>query len=90
MTFDFRIKNGISKDHHLDATCIAASAFGVKHIDTNYKPFEIIQFRNHNRQIVIRQIVKIDVSKKILPWQHGTRNRYVYLEIEKQIYCDPD
>ena len=55
MTFDFRIKHGISKDHHLDATCIAASAFGVKHIDTNYKPFEIIQFRNHNRQIVIRQ-----------------------------------
>ena len=55
MTYDFRLANNIPKDHHFDATCIAAQAFNINCFDLNYHVFEIKQFRNHNRQINIRQ-----------------------------------
>ncbi|MBQ7739255.1 MAG: hypothetical protein IJT59_06350, partial [Desulfovibrionaceae bacterium] len=35
--------------------CIAAQAFNINCFDLNYHVFEIKQFRNHNRQINIRQ-----------------------------------
>ena len=53
-TYDYRVENEIVKDHYLDAACIAASVFKIEHIDVDYKPFEIMQFRNHNRQIIHR------------------------------------
>ena len=55
MTHDFRLINNIPKDHHFDATCIAASYFDININNLDYHVFEIQQFRNHNRQINIRQ-----------------------------------
>ena len=71
MTYDFRLANNIPKDHHFDATCIAAQIFNINNFDLDYHVFEIKQFRNHNRQINIRQTER----KYYLGKEHVATNR---------------
>lgn len=55
----FREKNGIEKDHSLDALCIAAIGAGLasdpKDLSALNHCFEIVQYRRHDRQIVRKQ-----------------------------------
>ncbi len=47
----FRDAHGIAKDHYLDAYCIACSVLSaVSVIDDAAAPFQVMQFRRHDRQ----------------------------------------
>ena len=51
LTKEFRVANAISKDHYLDAYSIAYSSLkSVKYIATSINPYELRQFRRHDRQ----------------------------------------
>lgn len=55
MTKDVRESNNFTKDHYIDAVCIASiGANVIPNIATNFH-YEIKQFRNHNRQRIHSQ-----------------------------------
>ncbi|MGN8833056.1 RRXRR domain-containing protein [Selenomonas montiformis] len=54
-TFAFRKEQDVAKDHFVDAVCIAAIGGKTGLSGNIFKPFEIRQFRNHDRQIVKAQ-----------------------------------
>lgn len=52
-THDYRAAHGISKDHWLDAYCIACSVLPIDVCDStinNCVPYELKQFRRHDRR----------------------------------------
>ena len=54
-TASARCVNGISKEHFSDAVCIAATGAKIDPWHDDAKPFEIRQYRNHDRQIIKAQ-----------------------------------
>lgn len=54
-TYAFRKEHDVTKDHCADAACISAIGGGTGPIVDSHNPFEIRQFRNHDRQIVKSQ-----------------------------------
>ena len=54
-TFVFRKEHDVAKEHFTDAACIAAIGGKTGLSGNVFKPFEIRQFRNHNRRIVKSQ-----------------------------------
>ena len=54
-TYDYRAAHGISKDHWLDAYCIACSVLPNDVCDSNINncvPYELKQFRRHDRRVL--------------------------------------
>mgnify|MGYP000161090068 CR=1 FL=1 len=52
-TYDYRAAHGVSKDHWLDAYCIACSVLPNDVCDSNINsrvPYELKQFRRHDRR----------------------------------------
>ena len=54
-TFAFRKEYNVAKDHFADAACIAAIGGKTGLSGKVFKPFEIRQFRNHDRAIINNQ-----------------------------------
>ena len=54
-TYAFRKAHDVAKDHFADAVCIAAISGKTGLSCEVFKPFEVRQFRNHDRQIVKAQ-----------------------------------
>ena len=54
-TFSFRKEHDVAKGHFADAVCIAAIGGKTGLSGNVFKPFEICQFRNHNRAITNNQ-----------------------------------
>ena len=77
-TKGFRIAKNVPKEHYTDAYCIACSI-----LDTDIKvsapvePFELKQFRRHDRQACIRQMVD---RKYILDGKVVATNRHKAIE----------
>ena len=70
-TYAFREDHGIQKDHYLDAYCIACSALPNfrKVSSLKGKPYDIRQFRRHDRQACHKANIErkyIDVSGKVV------------------------
>ncbi|MDO4623139.1 MAG: RRXRR domain-containing protein [Eubacteriales bacterium] len=62
-TKEYRESNGLRKAHDNDAVCIAAIGAGCKQVSNIQKPYEVKQFRRHNRQILRankRRVYKLD------------------------------
>ena len=54
-TYDYRTAHGVSKDHWLDAYCIACSVLPNDVCDSNinsHVPYELKQFRRHDRRVL--------------------------------------
>ena len=54
-TYDYRAAHGVSKDHWLDAYCIACSVLPSNVCDSNinnHMPYELKQFRRHDRRVL--------------------------------------
>lgn len=54
-TYDYRAAHGVSKDHWLDAYCIACSVLSSNVCDgniSNHVPYELKQFRRHDRRVL--------------------------------------
>ena len=54
-THDYRAAHGVSKDHWLDAYCIACSVLPSNVCDSNinnHVPYELKQFRRHDRRVL--------------------------------------
>lgn len=54
-THDYRAAHGVSKDHWLDAYCIACSVLPSNVCDSNinnHMPYELKQFRRHDRRVL--------------------------------------
>lgn len=54
-TKEFREKHHLEKDHDVDAYCIACSHLKPEETLVETEPFEILQFRKHNRAIIHHQ-----------------------------------
>lgn len=57
-TYDYRAAHGVSKDHWLDAYCIACSVLADDCFDNTINsriPYELKQFRRHDRQVCQQQ-----------------------------------
>ncbi len=54
-TYAFRKNNNLNKTHFIDAICIAAIGMNIKITNFEIYPYEIRQFRNHNRAIINNQ-----------------------------------
>lgn len=60
-TYDYRAAHSVSKDHWLDAYCIACSVLPDGCFDNTINsrvPYELKQFRRHDRQVCQQQSVK--------------------------------
>jgi hypothetical protein len=54
-TYDYRAAHGVSKDHWLDAYCIACSVLPSNVCDSNinnHMPYVLKQFRRHDRRVL--------------------------------------
>lgn len=57
-TYDYRAAHGVSKDHWLDAYCIACSVLADDVCDNNinsHVPYELKQFRRHDRRALHKE-----------------------------------
>ena len=57
-TYDYRAAHGVSKDHWLDAYCIACSVLANDVCDSNinsHVPYELKQFRRHDRRALHKE-----------------------------------
>ena len=54
-TKEFREEHHLEKDHDVDAYCIACSHLEPENQQVETEPFEILQFRKHNRAIIHHQ-----------------------------------
>ena len=79
-TFAFRKEHDVAKDHFADAICIAAIGGETVLSGRVFKPFDIRQFRNHDRQIVKAQHERTyKVGKKTI-----AKNRKTHFEQPKK------
>lgn len=66
-TANFREENGISKSHHSDAVCIASIGANIEYLkNDDGQPFEIWQYRNHNRARICCQHERTYKEQKII------------------------
>ena len=66
-TFAFRKEHNVAKDHFADAVCIASIGGKIDLSGEVFRPFDIRQFRNHDRQIVKAQYERTyKVGKKTI------------------------
>lgn len=81
-TYDYRVVHNVSKDHWLDAYCIACSALPKGCFDktiNNHIQYEMKQFRRHDRQVCQQQ----NVSRKYyLNGELVATNRHKAIEQE--------
>ena len=77
-TKGFRIAKNVPKEHYTDAYCIACSILDTDvEVSTPVEPFELKQFRRHDRQACIRQMVD---RKYILDGKVVATNRHKAIE----------
>ncbi len=77
-TKGFRIAKNVPKEHYTDAYCIACSILDANtKVSTPAEPFELKQFRRHDRQSCIRQMVD---RKYILDSKVVATNRHKAIE----------
>ena len=64
----FREANGLKKDHYIDAYCIACSILNSVAIDTTDKPYEVLQYRRHDRKACHQAMMnrKYKLGKKVV------------------------
>ena len=73
-TKGFRIAKNVQKEHYTDAYCIACSILDTDiKVSAPVKPFELKQFRRHDRQSCIRQMID---RKYILDGKVVATNRH--------------
>ena len=75
----YRDANGISKDHWLDAYCIAAVVLGTDAITPEIKPLTMLQFRRHDRQACNQEMLN---RKYMLDGKVVATNRHKAFEQE--------
>lgn len=77
-TKGFRIAKNVQKEHYTDAYCIACSILETDiKVSVPVKPFELKQFRRHDRQSCIRQMID---RKYILDDKVVATNRHKAIE----------
>jgi hypothetical protein len=77
-TKGFRIAKNVPKEHYTDAYCVACSILDTDvEVSTPVEPFELKQFRRHDRQACIRQMVD---RKYLLDGKVVATNRHKAIE----------
>ena len=93
-TKGFRVAKNVPKEHYTDAYCIACSILDANtKVSTPAEPFKLKQFRRHDRQSCIRQMVD---RKYLLDGKVVATNRYKAIEQKsdsleefREAYGDP-
>lgn len=94
-TYDYRAAHGVSKDHWLDAYCVACSVLRTDAYDSNinsYVPYELKQFRRHDRQVLnqnnMNRVYTLD-GEKVAVNRHKATGQFVdSLEEYRNAYPD--
>ena len=92
-TYDYRATHGASKDHWLDAYCIACSVLPNDVCDSSINsriPYELKQFRRHDRRVLnsanINRIYTLDGRTVAMNRHKAIEQKSVSLEEYRKIY----